>query len=368
MTSTKIGIVTCGLEPNYGACLQAFSTLVVVRNLGFDAELMNYSFFAEKSYLPLKQPSIKSFIAALLFYQKRKKQWVAFDSFRKERMNYSQGRLYSIEDFKKQLDNYSLFIVGSDQVWNPYLGIDTNITLLSFFESRPGLRKISYASSFGVSMLPEELKDKYKRALLDFDSISTRETTGQNIVKDLIGKECDVVVDPVVLQTAEEWGKYEDDSRTPTRPYILIYDMNHNKEMVKCASYLGGRYNIDVLVLSSINLYGKSFKNLCGVSPSQFLSLIRNSKFVVTDSFHGTVFSLIYNKEFFAFYDNNSDKLVSRLSNILSMVKLEDRLLTTFEESTLYHPIEYGKVNQILEELKRKSLSYLETAVSNAIS
>lgn len=364
----KIGIITCGLETNYGACLQALSTQVIVKSLGYKVELMNYSFFPDKSYSPFKQPTLKSFISSIVFYSKRKKQWKAFKEFRNERMVYSPYRLYSTEDFKRHMDEYSLFIIGSDQVWNPFLGIDIDITLLTFYKSHKGLRKISYASSFGISSLPEELKEKYKNSLYDFDCISTRENTGKTIIKELIDKECDVVVDPVMLQTAYQWGEYEDDSIVPPTPYVLVYDMNHNEEMIKCASLIGERKKTGIIVVSSITILKKNFTNLSGVSPSQFLSLVKNAEYIVTDSFHGTVFSLIYNKEFFAFSDNRSEKLVSRLSNILHLVGLDNRLLTNTSEINNSDVINYDEVNKRIDSLREKSMNYLKTAIDNALS
>ena len=176
----RIGIITCGKEPNYGACLQALATQYKICEMGYAAELMNYSFMDEKNYSPFRQKHIRPFVSSVLFYALRKSLHMAFRDFREKHMKYTSECLSTPDDFRKVCGNYDAFLVGSDQVWNPELGIDTDITLLRFYDKGP--RRLSYASSFGVSNLPKEMEGNYRDALNRFDYISTREVSGKKLV------------------------------------------------------------------------------------------------------------------------------------------------------------------------------------------
>lgn len=356
----KIGIITCGLEPNYGACLQALATQHVISQYGYDAELINYSFMDEKCYSPFHQKSFRSFVSASLFYPLRKSLHKAFADFRKTNMKYSLTPLHTPGDFQKVCGDYDAFLVGSDQVWNPDLGIDTDITLLRFYEEGP--RRISYASSFGVSTIDEQLKPIYRDALSKFASISTREATGKQLVKSLNGKDSVVSLDPTMLLTASEWQQYEQDSGI-TEPYVLIYDMRHSSVFFEVAKQLAEQKNAKVLALSRIMIQDKKIRTLRGISPGQFLSLIKNAEAVVTDSFHGTIFSITYQKEFYSYCSRQGMKIGSRITNVLSSLALTERLIHDGAEPH-FSPLNYGDVTARLDQMRTVSLNYLRKALA----
>lgn len=358
----KIGIITCGLESNYGACLQACATQYAVNNLGHEAFLMNYSFMGDKPYRLFSQPTVKSKISGILFYRLRKALWYSFDSFRKKYMRYSPYKLYTCKDFDSARKDYDVFLIGSDQVWNPELGIDNKITLLSFYQGNSP-RKISYASSFGISELPDIHKTLYSDSLNDFECISVREESGKKIINDLLDKECSVVADPVMLLTSHEWEKFVDNSRLPQKPYVFIYDMRHSKDVQSCALKIASDLGCDVYVISSVHIFRKGIKNIYGASPAQYLSLIKNAKYVVTDSFHGTVFSILFNKDFYSFCSKAGMKIGGRLTNILKKMDLSDRLCTEFNSSIEASHIDYSEVNKKIDSFRKESLTYLREAI-----
>ena len=242
----KIGIITCGREPNYGACLQALATQYKVAELGYEVELMNYTFMDEKLYSPFHQKSFRSFISSILFYSLRKSLHFAFFRFRKKYMKYSSETLSTPEDFQRVCDEYDSFLIGSDQVWTPELGINTDITLLRFYDKGP--RRLSYGSSFGLSSIPIEKRSIYKDALNKFEFISTREVTGQDIVKKLTGRDSVVSLDPTMLLDKNEWRKYEEDCDI-NRPYVLIYDMRHSSPMFEIAKKIADSKSCQVIAL-----------------------------------------------------------------------------------------------------------------------
>lgn len=352
----KIGIITCGKEPNYGACLQALATQHKIAELGYEAELMNYSFMDEKIYSPLHQKHLRAFISSALFYPLRKSLHIAFQDFREKHMKYSAMPLFTPEDFMYVCGEYDAFLVGSDQVWNPNLGINTDITLLRFYENGP--RRLSYASSFGVSSLSDEQQNVYRSALAKFSYISTRETTGKQLVYSLTGRDSVVSLDPTMLLSAEEWGQYEESIRI-NEPYVLIYDMRHSSMVMETAKKLAEAKNCQVLALSRIVIRDKKIRTLYGISPGHFLSLIKNAEAVVTDSFHGTVFSITYKKEFYSYCSRQGMKIGSRITNILSSLGLDHRLIYD-AYGTTFSGIDYDSITRRLEKMRAVSIEYLK--------
>ncbi len=354
----KVGIVTCSKESNYGACLQAFATQQVLYNNGYDAEILNYSLEPEVSYTPFKQSSIRSLGARLLFYSLRKKQYLAFEEFH-ESMKFSSNRLRNANDYFIAKDNYDILLVGSDQVWNPYLGFDLDLSLLRFYDDGPS--RISYATSFGVTELPEELENKYASALRKFDFISTREEQGSAIIEKLLDRRPKVVLDPTMLITADEWEihakHYDNEER-----YVLIYDQNHSQELIPIAKKIAKSKYIKIFVLSAIFYRNSEFFNLQGIAPDLFLDIVRKAEYVVTDSFHGAVFSIIFHKQFSVCCGGNAVKLKSRIINLLAQFHLEDRWIND-ENVPNEKEIDYDMVESILSQGREESMHYLIDAL-----
>lgn len=355
----RIGIITCSREPNYGACLQAFATQQALEKMGCDAEILNYTFEDELSYRPFRHKNPKTVLACMLFYRLRHSQYIAFDSFHRK-MAYSEVCYKEYEDFKQAVDRYDVLLTGSDQVWNPYLGIDIGVTLQEFYHSGP--KKISYASSFGVSEIKSELKERYKNALSEFSAVSVREKQGQEIVYELLGKEVPVVLDPTMLMSADGWDRYAEGT-APDKPYILLYDMRHSKKLISFAQRLADKKNCRVLALSRVILPYKNVKTLFGITPGNMLTLFRNAECVVTDSFHGTVFSILYHKPFYVQCAGEGQKLGSRIHNLLEYTGLTDRLLTDYSAEQNCE-IDFESVDKIIEEKRSFSLEWLRKAVS----
>lgn len=355
----KVGIITCSKETNYGACLQSYATQIIISKLGYDVEILNYSFEEDKSYLFWKNKYLSTQIASILFYSLRKSIYYAFKSFH-EGMPYSKEVYKNIADFRNATTKYDILLVGSDQVWNPNLGIDNDITLLKFYENGP--KKISYASSFGLSSLPENQKARYAAALKEFDFISTREKQGQQIIYELIHKEVPIVLDPTMLLSAQDWENYQSEYRLPKEKYILIYDTQHSADMFEMSLRIAKEQRLKIYVLSRIKPRYSGMEVLYNISPADFLTLISHAEYVLTDSFHGTIYSINYHKEFYAFCPKSSSHLSSRITNILDVLNLRDRLIDENSTGTPL-PINYEIVDLELKACRKKSLSYLESAL-----
>lgn len=353
----KVGLITCSKEPNYGACLQAFATQQIVENMGYDCEIMNYTFEDEKMHLPWKHRRISTIVACCLYYRLRKSLYLAFDLFHKN-MRFSNQMFENVEEFKNAVNEYDMFMVGSDQVWNPTLGIDTNITLLNFYDKGP--KRISYASSFGISDLDKSEHERYRAALEKFDRLSTREWQGRKIIKELINKEVPIVLDPTLLFKKSDWNNYESNFKI-SEPYLLIYDMQHTRDLINLAKQIAEKHNWKVVALSRVKLPG--IKVLYGVSPADFLALFNKAEFIITDSFHGTAFSVNYEKQFLAYCGSGGSRLSSRIINLLNQLGLEERLLVNLKSVPLIKDINYLLVNNILEQKRDMSVQYLKEAL-----
>ena len=355
----KIGLISCGLEPNYGACLQAFATQHVISKMGYDIDIIKYSFMDEREYSPFTQRKIKSFVTCCLFYSLRKGIHFAFDEFRKKHMRYSDKSIKDRDSFKEIIEEYDCFLVGSDQVWNPYLGIDTDITLLNFYDNGP--KKVSYASSFGISELPEDKKSYYKEALEKFDFISVREQTGKKIVEELINKKVDVVLDPTLLLKAEDWAEFAEPYNIKGS-YVLIYDMYHTSEVRQIAEKVAKIKNARIVALSRIIIPDINIKTLNNVSPGNCLWLIKNAQAVVTDSFHGTALSANFNKEFYTYCPAKGKKISGRITGFLDNIGLKKRIIND-PDAFSASAIDFSDANKKLDELRSNSFDYLRSAL-----
>lgn len=361
MDKKKIGIITFNNAINYGAILQAHATQMIVDKLGYSAYLFTYKFDNNELPFPFVSRNIKTTISNLLFYKLRKTQMEAFKDYRKK-MKFYKYKIENVEDLEKAKDDFDCLLIGSDQVWNPELGHDLSITLLDFYKNGPA--KISYASSFGISQLPNEVESRFSAALSNFKYLSVRELQGADILSELLDRAVPVVLDPSMLLSSKEWDVYNEDYYF-RKPYILLYDMHHSKSLIEATRRYSELYDVDVLVISRIKLKNPRFKTLYGVTPGNFLSLIKNANFIFTDSFHGTAFSIIYNKEFLTNVSSkNGEKLGSRIVSLLDTLNLKDRYVEEKFNLGDITKIQYDEVNKIMKQLKDESLSYLKNSLS----
>lgn len=359
----KIAIITCGLQNNYGAVLQSLATQNVLNSMGNDTVLINYNWEKDKSYLPFNQRHIKSFIACILFFKLRKSIYVSFQNFRFNNIKYSLKKIRTEYDLTQELKKYEVVIIGSDQVWSPYSEINKHYTLLDMYDHGAGPKRISYASSFGVREIPTSMREMYKRGLSQFDFLSVREESGKKIIQELIDKEVEVTIDPVFLMNLEEWEEYEQEVEyLKGKKYILVYDLWHSKELRCIAKRMSDLLNCEIYVISAVTFKDRGFHSLYGIGPGHFLWLIKNATYVVTDSFHGTAFSIIFNKNFWTYCSQKSDYLSDRIKFLLKKLQLKDRLAAN-EDYISVENIDFKNANSLVDLWKKKSMVFLEKAI-----
>ena len=359
----KVLIITLYGNYNYGNKLQnlalqnilsKYCDVKTYNNVREDEETLNIKKSYEKISLKMKIKKSLSKLKRKILKEntnnvliKRKK----LDNF----LEFSNKYIKLTED----KDNYDYYIIGSDQVWNPDFALSYNVNFGLF--AKTDSKVISYAASFGVNKIPNECKEIYKKGLNNIKNISVREEAGAEIVKDLIGKNALVVVDPTMLLTAEEWRNMENKPKnTEGKKYILTYFLGKiSDERKNFLEKIAEENNLEI-----INMLQITEPETYIAGPSEFLSYIDNASIVFTDSFHACVFSILFKRPFYVLNrEDHSGNMSSRLDTLLSKFKLEDRKLNSYENKVSF-AIDYSHTDKILEEERKKSDEFLRKALN----
>lgn len=358
----KVGILTFHRALNYGAVLQALGLVKTVEKLGVDANVIDYRCKTiEDDYRNIKIEKgsfIKDVVNSALSYKTRKRKKNTFRAFCNNNLNLSSNAYYSNEDLSKLNDQYNTFITGSDQVWDNKCANFDEAYFLTFVNDSN--KKNSYAASFAFGELPQGLEDEYKERLKNFNSISVREEKGKNIFSKLLNRDIHIDLDPTLLLDKEEWISYTE-KNNESEKYILIYTVNQPRELFSYAEELSKSTGYKLIYINdSLNKkVNAEYKR--GVSPSEFLTLFANAEYVLTNSFHGTAFSIIYEKKFIVEINSKKNKINYRSKNLLSMLSLEDRILDGTND--IKNSINYVDVKNKLDQERKLSIEYLSSIV-----
>lgn len=361
----KIGIITIYDTNNYGNRLQNYALQQVLKNIGCSPEtiknwrkLNGYSSKKREflSKIRLKLISIKRIAKSI----KNIKRYNHFRRFNKN-IKFSHKSI-SYQNAVTFDDKYDYFIVGSDQVWNPNYAL-SDIDLLFFAKEN---KRISYAASFGISELPEKYKEKIKNELSRFKAISVRETEGKNIIKTITGrKDIEVCIDPTMLLEKEEWDRITQKPKVinENSKYILNYFLGTLSEERKEEIRRIAKENNWAL----INILDKNdpFYS-CG--PSEFLWLEEHAKLVCTDSFHSSVFAILFDTPFVVFNreneENNENNMNSRIETLLNTLKLNNRYVEKRIPKELLST-NYSNNKKVLNKERKKAILFLKKALEN---
>ena len=384
----KVGIVSCYFKDNYGSMLQAYATKKILDNNNILNETIditnNIDFKNGKIKYYLKEILNFSFIKAkfgmvkLKFDKKINKELnkninirtLKYKEFRKE-FNMSKSVKTYKDLTKLALENYTDVIVGSDQLWLP-VNVVADYYTLNWVPDN--INKISYATSFGVSKIPSKYHDKYEYFLKKINYLSVREDDGVKLIKDLANCNAKLVCDPTILLTKEEWEDISTPARIINEKYILCYFLGSNLEHRKFAERLKKETGYKIVSLNHADEYVKYSDIYADITPydigpKEWINLIKNAEYVCTDSFHGTVFSLLFNKIFFCFRRYNSKNKNSTNSRIDSLLEIagvsSERILSGTEDvkQVLKMKIDYKKVNKNIDEFRNESKEWLFNAL-----
>jgi len=384
----KVAIVSCYFKKNYGSQLQAYATQKILDKWDIDNETIDISkntdFAKGKKKYYMSQITNFNFIKTKLGMIKLKIDKkinknlgnnikirdAKFTEFEKK---FKLSEAYTnYEELNKQCQNYSSVLVGSDQLWLPVNVVADYYTLNWVPDDT---NKISYATSFGFSSIPERYREDYKKFLNRIENLSTREIAGVKIIKELTQRDANLVCDPTLLFNKEEWMDIQDEKPIIDGKYIFCYFLGKNIEHRKFVERLKAKTGAKIVSLNHCDEYVK-YNDIFAdeapydIGPGEFLNLIRNAEYVCTDSFHGTVFSLINNKKFFTFRRFSKKEKAStnsRIDSLLEIVDLKERLLFGDEEidTVINYSIDYNLVNEKIEEFRKTSKEFLKKALNS---
>lgn len=355
----KIGILTFHNVPNYGAALQAFALNRIINQLNYDCKIINYfsdDLLHQYKLINFRNRGIKNFLKNTILIKKnyyRNKKFILF-----QKKYYRQTE--PIKRIKKLTDvihDFDYIITGSDQVWNKDITKESSdIYFLNFFATEKP-QKISYAASFGTDKI--KYKDDLKLLLKDFKSISVREESANRILHEVDINNVEVVIDPTMLLTRDEWNSIFKPIELK-EPYILVYMLQKDDFMIDFVNKFTSNINLKVIHFGAINRYKVKTENKYCSGPDEFINLIRNAKYVITNSFHGVVFSIIFKKELFVIPHRTRN---TRIENLLSKLKLEDRMILNNDYNIvklLQKKINYDIVDEKFADMRGNSIDFLK--------
>ena len=367
----KILIITFNKAHNYGAMLQEYALLrILLKNNS--VEVLNYNDInISKNYKCFGFgygniiQRIKQILKYIIFYKRNRQRYNAFKKFESENIVLTTQEYNNLEKLNTTTLDYDVLITGSDQVWNPAItnGL-SDVYTLNFGSTQ--VKKISYAASVGNASNIIKYKNQYLEKLNNLSYISVREVSAKLALSEVFpNKKIEVVLDPTLLLTKEEWTSSLPNETENKIKYILTYEVEENEEFVKVANYLSEKTGYKIVHFSQRNK--NRLKNILYSAytsdPFEFVSLIKNAEFVITTSFHATVFSIIFNKKFWTVPHIVTG---SRVIDLLEMLNISNRAvksLVEFKTKDYNEMIDYKKVNKILANERNKSLKWLSDAI-----
>ena len=388
---------------NYGGVLQTYALQNTLKKMGCASETLRYKtlwhftsdikkevnelLHAEKK-LPAAQSFVKrmsklgvdfvssKYIQRTYLSKKLGKRREVFAEFTSRHiLEGNNGEVFTEATLKNSVGEYDAFVVGSDQVWNPYMF--TPGYGLGFVPENK--LKISYAASIAQPNLTESDIAVMKPYLMRFNSISVREKKGQELLKDDMNLDAEWVLDPTMLLTCDEWSSLIT-KKVMDKPYIFCYILGAEEDKIEFAKKTAKSLNLPLVTLPFVTRYLRRHQlkymefgdvQLYDVDPAGFLDLVRNAEYIITDSFHGTAFSILYQKKFIVLDRNASDaefEMNSRLLSIVSLFNIEHILISDYSNPSIdnFRDINYADVDKTLLSMRETSLSFLKKALFNA--
>lgn len=366
----RIGILTFHIAHNYGAMLQAYALPTAVKKMGFECEVIDYRFPYIDSWSRIERwkelvEKYGIFWGGVRFvnrlihgYYSKHNIHIRFDAFERNIIPHSE----TVYRSKAELNNmpYDVILFGSDQIWNSALTNGIAEEYIGGFECLPTTRKIAYAASCGTSDFQEESRLVYYGYLKDFDKIGVRE---ESFRKTLIahGYDAECVLDPTLLLTADDWEEIiPEEKKVHSSNYLLLYAFDEDETIYELTREYAKKHGFQIIVVAYNEksvMHDMTVRTDCG--PLEFLSLFFHAKHVITTSFHGTVFSILFHKDFHCI---PHPEYRARTDSLLEMLELENH---NVNELAAFHDIEtkWDKVDTMLKYRRQLSISFLKRAL-----
>ncbi|NLU25323.1 MAG: polysaccharide pyruvyl transferase family protein [Clostridiales bacterium] len=368
MKNVKIAGLTFHNSSNYGAVLQTFALQHAMEQLGYDYTIIDYANPEKYRFDSLlgkaKNVSLKNYLVklySLRYNYRRKRKFVAFSG---KYLHITPKRYKNPEELREIGDAFDRYFCGSDQVWNAEMIRYDRSYFLDFVKDKT--QTASYAASMGLGALTDRQKEFYSSVLPNVNQISVREPTAAQLISGLTGQTAQAVLDPTLLLTPKQWCSLFT-CEVPKEPYIFTYCLRYQEEMAEFIRRLQEQTGLRVVGFqrgtSSLNLKHEIWN--CLPSPEEFVSLIANARFVVTNSFHGTAFSSNLGRTFYTFVEGKgADGTNSRIYDYLHTIGLENRLYTACPEGTIdVGDIDYTTASQLLMRQRENAFAFIKSAV-----
>lgn len=363
----KIGILTFHCVLNYGAVLQAYGLQEYLKKLGHTVYVIDYC----PTYLLLPYKifhwswipnlsvirNLLLFLRAIFVIPVRLRRHKLFEHFVFTRLN-----IYSADLSDTNLD-LDAFVLGSDQIWNPQITAGFDGIYFGQFPAAKGRKVIAYAASAGSTIYLDSVRDQFFALLSHVGAISVREKVLADYISEQSwDKAVDVTLDPVLLAGKEIYLPLISKSEN-RRPYVLSVQLVYNEMQSSFAKEIARQKGLELIELAPSSESLKNRSLLMSEGPEVFLTLLWNADYVVTSSFHGLAFAILFEKEFNAV--SLDIKHSERMHGLLAALGLDDRLIVSGQHLTASDRIDYSSINQILENLRSSSRTFIEKALGN---
>lgn len=343
--SKRVGIMTLYYKTyNYGAQMQAYALQKAVSSLGYNCELIKFQWCGYKT---------------ISSYENMGRNVEKFQAFS---MSIPHSRkLFKPENVHECADTYDAFVCGSDQIWGCADSMPIHVLpLMTLAFVSENKLKIAYAASMGGAAVTNRISDAIAPSAGRLDAISVREQSSVAFVSDLVGKDVVRTLDPTLLLSRDEWAKISIKPESKEK-YLFVYTVGNSEAVDKAIRVLQERTGYRVISLS--------YSQEDNAGPHEFLGLIQNAEYVLTNSFHGTIFSIIFQKRFLSFcVDRDSTEFSKniRITDLLHLLNLDNRFVsdeTTVTDSLLRETINYETVDRILQIERENSLAFLSNSL-----
>ncbi len=360
MAALNVYGLTFDHTANYGSCLQAYALQTAVEKirLGENQESCAYHLIPVMlSVVAMEQSTgtmirrIKKYISRTIIRNWHRRPFVPF-----ERAHMKFAPVTSLSRLDHLNGEADAFVCGSDVIWRP----DLNHNLGAFYLDFAKKYKFSYAASFGQAAIDEDLYEEIGRHLSSFDSISVREPSAAEIVRRCTDKPVRVVADPVLLLERSEWERIAEERRKK-RPYIFAYMTHTNAEIEGFIDRLAKTTGLPVIraAWSDRKIHRQVTRRI--QSPEEWLAQLRDAQYVVTNSFHATVFSTIFHKKFFTVVHGKKDGGVNvRMWDYLNRIGLQDRMFSSVPETFDLGEIDFSQPDAVISGMREEGLRYLQ--------
>ena len=374
-SSPKIGIITLHGYHNYGNRLQNYALQEIIKSLGYEVDTIiiksckNTNRHITEKLKKIFRNSPKKNISIIMdrikqkyLFQKNKK---LIDSRMKVFIDFSKKYLNEIfvmndpGSIHRLAQKYNYFVVGSDQVWNPIYINDMEKYFLTFANKK---QRIAYAASFSCPDIPEQYKEQYKDWLKGMSKISVREKAGADIIKNLTGIDVPVLLDPTMLLSKEKWTSISKRAKNkPEGEYILTYFLGKmDKKTNEYIKSIATETKMEIVHLADIKDH-ESYMT----GPSEFIDYINSASLILTDSFHGVVFSILMRTPFIVFRRiHRGPSMYSRIETLLDMFHLRSREIQNIKDNEEIFNLDFSHIEPILKSEREKAINYLKEALS----